>query len=125
MCLQATASADIAYCVLPPRTDWRYAPPIKVGEALAGGTVPLLSDFPGNHQLAADAGEYVDPDENAITGRIDQLAGLSDAEFRAKGEAARARGEEVSWSKIRREFSRQIATTFSHCDTKSVLVYNR
>lgn len=111
LCLQATAEADVAYCVLPPRTDWRYAPPIKVGEALAGGTVPLLSDFPGNRQLAADAGEYVDPDANAIAERINRLAMISDSDFRIKSRAARARGEEVSWSRIRREFSRKVATS--------------
>ena len=113
VCLQATAESDIAFGVLPPRTDWVYAPPIKVGEALAGGTIPLISDFPGNRQLAADAGEYVKPDGAEIAQKIDWLASLSDSEFQAKCKKARARGEAVSWSKIRKEFAQKVARSRS------------
>ena len=112
VCLQSTTEADIAYGVLPPRTDWVYAPLIKIGEALAGGTIPLISDFPGNRQLAADAGEYVNPSGDEIAQKIDWLASLSDSEFQAKSKTARARGEAVGWSKIREEFAQKV--TRSH-----------
>lgn len=113
ICLQATGSADIAYCVLPRRSDWLYAPPIKVGEALAGGTVPLVSDFPGSRQLAEEAGEYVNPSANEIASAVDRLAALSDSEYAEKSKAARRRGEKVAWAKIRRQFANKLTDAVS------------
>jgi hypothetical protein len=112
-CLRATREADIAYCVLPHRADWVHAPPIKVGEALAGGTIPLVSNFLGSQQLAATAGVYVNPKPDEIAEALDKLNGPSDLELEERKHTARERGEEVSCSQIRKEFAQQVAGAFS------------
>lgn len=115
LCLKATADADLAYCVLPPRTDWLYAPPIKVGEALAGGTVPLVSNFPGSRFIADDAGEYVEPVSADIAASIRHYANMSDSMFHERSRQARDRAESVSWSSIRGQFSNLMLRLLSNC----------
>jgi len=53
--------ADIGFCVLPKRPDWYYSYPLRVGECLAGGTVPIVSDFPGSRDLVRSFGCTVNP----------------------------------------------------------------
>lgn len=106
--LEGVREADVGYCVLPPRTDWRYAPPIKVGEYLAGATIPLVSDFPGMRYIAEDAASYVDPGADAIATTLDELAGLPVAERHERAAAARERGEEVAWERVRAAFADQV-----------------
>ena len=106
--LDGVREADVGYCVLPPRTDWRYAPPIKVGEYLAGATIPLVSDFPGMRYIAKDAGRYVAPRPDAVATALDDLSALSLADRHGLAEAARERGEEIAWEEVRAEFARQV-----------------
>lgn len=81
-CLRATREADVAYCVLPSRPDWVHAPAIKISESLAGGTIPLVSSFPGSQQLAGTAGEYVFPEADKIAEALDILSYLSNSELK-------------------------------------------
>lgn len=106
--LDGVRMADVGYCVLPPRTDWKYAPPIKVGEYLAGGTIPLVSDFPGMRYIADEAGVYVRPDAEAVAAALDEIAGLTVEDRRELARAARRRGENIAWERLRAEFARLV-----------------
>lgn len=102
-CYEAIKQADVGYCVLPNRTDWRYAHPIKLGEYLAGGTVPIASAFPGMMQVAGRTGWYVSADAAEIAHAIDELATLPVETYTRISENARTRAETRSWSRIRED----------------------
>jgi len=106
--LDAIRAATIGYAVLPPRTDWRYAPAIKIGEYLAGGTIPLVSAFPGSRYVAAEAGQYVDPRWDSVASNLTEIAALSVTARRDRMEAARQRGEEIPWEQIRTRFAQAV-----------------
>lgn len=103
--LSAIRQASIGYAVLPPRTDWLYAPAIKIGEYLAGGTIPLMSDCPGSRYVAADSGVYVQPDAASVADGLSAICDLSSESRLRKMKDARARGEEVSWESVRSSFA--------------------
>lgn len=103
--LQAIRNADVGYCVLPPRSDWRYSTPIKVGEYLAGGTIPIISDFPGMRYLAKDAGIYAQPSKYSIAESIKEIQELSTEDKRQMTLRARERAEEVTWERLRKKFA--------------------
>jgi len=105
--LDAIAEAHVGICVLPDRADWQFQYPIKVGEYLAAGTVPLISDFPGLQRMCGDAAEYVDASPAGIAEGFDRLAALSPNQFKELAYAARQRGERIAWKGLRREFARK------------------
>lgn len=87
--------SHVGLCVLPERPDWKYAATLKVREYLAGGTVPLVSDFTGLRMLAKDVGVYVDPEGVALAERLERLAALPDDDLQHHMRAARERAEAV------------------------------
>jgi glycosyltransferase involved in cell wall biosynthesis len=103
--LSAICQATIGFAVLPPRNDWRYATPIKIGEYLAGGTIPLVSDYPGSRYVAADSGIYVQPNADAISDSLSIIHNLSDESQIQLMRGACTRGEEISWGSIRSQFT--------------------
>lgn len=103
--LQAVRNADVGYCVLPPRSDWKYATNIKVGEYLAGGTIPIISDYPGMRYLAKDSGVYTQPSKHDIAKSIKEVQNMSSEDRKDLARHARERAEEVSWERIRKKFA--------------------
>lgn len=65
--------AHVGLCVLPGRRDWQHSAPVKVREYLAGGTVPICSDFPGMRLTAESAGVYTDPTPDALATTLCRL----------------------------------------------------
>ncbi|MFC7213389.1 glycosyltransferase [Saliphagus sp. GCM10025334] len=106
--LQAINRADVGFAVLPPRTDWLYAPAIKIGEYLACGTIPLVSDFPGSRYIAGNAGVYVEPSGDSVAKALIELDKLSTDERLDRMRRARHRGETISWESIRSSFANHI-----------------
>lgn len=102
--LDAIQQATVGYAVLPPRTDWRYAPAIKIGEYLAGGTIPLVSDFPGSRYVADEAGQYVDPRWDSVAAGLADIAAMSAPTRRDRMRESRERGEAIPWEHIRARF---------------------
>lgn len=104
---RAIGGAHVGLCLLPRRGDWEYSYPIKVGEYLAGGTVPLCSGFPGMRSLARGAGVYVEPAPAAIERGLEALATTGSAEAEQQQERCRSRAEAVSWDDERAWFAGQ------------------
>jgi len=102
--LSACQAADVGYCVLPNRTDWRFAPPIKVGEYLAAGALALVPDFPGMRMMAGEAGRFVAPTPEAIATELQWIVDLPESDRRMLSRQARARAEAIDWSLVRRAF---------------------
>lgn len=102
--LAAIRDATVGYGVLPPRTDWRYAPAIKIGEYLAGGTIPLVSTFPGSRYVAGEAGYYVDPSADSVRTSLSAIEETSSSNLRYLMREARHHAESISWEKIRNQF---------------------
>lgn len=91
----AIASAHFGLCILPPRPDWKYSFTIKVREYLAGGTVPIVSNFPGLRQIVGDAGLYVDPTPTAIVDGLQYLADLDMEDLKRLCTLVRQRAEAI------------------------------
>lgn len=108
-CLEAIETADVGYCVLLPRPDWKYAHPIKVGEALAGGAIPLVSRFPGMADVAGHASWYVEPTADATADAIERLAALSPSDYQKHARAARDRAEQIARTRMRREWLTEVS----------------
>jgi glycosyltransferase involved in cell wall biosynthesis len=104
--VSAIESADIGFCLLGNRLDWRYAYPIRIGEYLAGGTVPLASGFPGIRHLTRDASVLVKYDPDALAEAIESIT--NDSWRRRLQSRARERAEEVSWNSERKWFAKQV-----------------
>jgi len=89
-------AAHAGLCVLPGRRDWRHSAPVKVREYIAGGTVPVCSNFPGMRLTAESAGVYTDPSPEALAATLERLLeiGRTDPErYVAKMRACRERAE--------------------------------
>jgi len=112
--LNAIQHASVGYAVLPPRTDWKYAPAIKIGEYLAGGTIPLISDFPGSRYVADQAGVYVQPSGKMVSAKLRKLHQESKDRRKKRMLQARRRGEKIAWNKIRAKFARYISESHSN-----------
>ncbi|MFC6940471.1 glycosyltransferase [Salinirubellus sp. GCM10025818] len=103
---RAVERADVGLCLLGDRPDWRYAHPIRIGEFLAAGTVPLASDLPGVRDLTRDAGVLVSPTSIAVESALARLADCAD--LAAQKRRARERAEYIPWHEERRWFARQV-----------------
>jgi glycosyltransferase involved in cell wall biosynthesis len=64
-------------CVLPERQDWLHSAPLKVREYMAGGTVPICSNFPGMRLTAESAAIYTEPTADALAATLDRLFEIS------------------------------------------------
>jgi glycosyltransferase involved in cell wall biosynthesis len=104
--IDSIEQADVGFCLLTEETDWYYAHPIKIGEYLAGGTIPIASAFPGIQQLTRDAGILIKPDHNEVAEAIETIA--TDNELRhTLGERARERARALDWRDEREWFAKQ------------------
>jgi len=99
-------ASDVGFCLLTDRPDWQYAYPIRIGEYLAGGTVPIASDFPGIRDLVRNAGLLVDPRPGAIADAVRPVLADRDSLVRAR-ERARTRATRIPWREERTWFARQ------------------
>jgi glycosyltransferase involved in cell wall biosynthesis len=70
---EAVGEAHVGLCVLPGRPDWRHSSPLKIREYMAGGTIPVCSDFPGMRLTAESAAVYTDPEPTALASTLDRL----------------------------------------------------
>lgn len=101
-------TAHVGIGTYPYRVDWNYAYPIKVGEYMAAGTIPLCSPFTGSRELARGAGVYVEPASGPIANRLERLATLDEATFGEMAADCRRRADAVSWTDEREWFARQV-----------------
>lgn len=104
----AIGAAEIGLCVLPERTDWLHTPSLKTREYLAGGTIPVVSDFPGFRSLGRDHAVYTKPDGQALGSVFRQLAALSEERLTTIFTDIRAYAETMPMSEERRWWARQI-----------------
>lgn len=118
--IEAIRRAHVGLAVLPPRPDWVVSYPIKVGEYLAAGTLPLVTDLPGMRRLTSDACISVDPDSEQIARALDDLAVLNDEEFQQQWQNCRDRAIEINWGDERERFATAVRSQlFTTPDTPS------
>ena len=104
----AIEDAHVGLCVLTPYADFKYSFPIKVGEYLAGGTIPLSSNFPGIRMVAGNAGIYIKPDSLDLTTALEKLATMDNNEMSSLADSARKRAETISWKSERERFAEHV-----------------
>lgn len=105
--IDALQGAHVGFCLLPDRRDWNYAYPIKIGEYLATGTIPIATPRRGILDLATDAAIYCKTSA-MVSMQLNQLDSISDDEFKQRSDRSRKRAEEVSWEKQLKEFNEAI-----------------
>jgi hypothetical protein len=106
--INSIINAHVGICILPDRPDWRFHYPIKVGEYLAAGTIPLVTNLPGLRKMCQSSAEYVDPLGKEVSERLDRLAKYSTKNFKERAYEARARGEKLSWKSVRKKFAQKL-----------------
>lgn len=106
--LEAVADAHGGLCVLPSREDWRYHYPIKIGEYLAGATIPIASDFPGLREMGGAGALYVEPSTEGVALGLERFSSMTISEYHCRAKEARAKAEEICWSQVRRKFARKV-----------------
>ena len=108
--LAAISQAQVGLCPLPPRQDWYHSTPLKVREYMAGGTIPLVSDFPGMRYIAESAGVYTSPTPPDIASTLDSLFDVAHndpSSFQKKMRRCRKRARAQSLSRSNDWFVRQ------------------
>jgi glycosyltransferase involved in cell wall biosynthesis len=105
--IEALKSAHVGLSTYPQRQDWFYSYPIKIGEYLASGTIPLASDFPGARAVASGAGVYTNPKAEAIAERLRRLCNIDEKRFSDMQGSCRRRAEAISWREERAWFAKQ------------------
>ncbi|MFC7157491.1 glycosyltransferase [Halomarina halobia] len=100
--------AHVGLCTLTAFDDFRYAYPIKIGEYLAAGAIPVMSDFPGMRTLAREAGVYTDPTPRDIATALRGIAAMSADELEQLAVLARERAEDISWENERERFAEHV-----------------
>lgn len=103
--IEAIRGAHVGLSVLPPRLDWSVSYPIKVGEYLAAGTLPLVTDLPATRKLAGDTCFVVDPEPKQIASTLDELSIIDEETFQQYCQSCRDRAIEVNWSDERERFA--------------------
>lgn len=103
---QTVERSDVGFCLLPARTDWQYAYPIRIGEYLAGGTVPIATDLRGIRDLARSAGIFVDLTPKAIAKALTMLLN-NPSILEQKKRRSRRRVGQIPWTDERDWFTRQ------------------
>lgn len=106
--ISAIEVAHVGLCVLKPYVDFEFSYPIKVGEYLAAGTIPVMSDFPGMRALAKDAGIYIEPNHCDLGDKLQELVIAADSEISPLANEARKRAEAISWEKERERFASHV-----------------
>jgi glycosyltransferase involved in cell wall biosynthesis len=104
--VEAIQAADVGFCMFPNKTDWYYAQPIKIGEYLAGGTIPIASAYPGIRQLTRDSGMLVEYDSDAVAEALTELHERPELRERLRARC-RQRAEAIDWREEREWFAKQ------------------
>lgn len=104
----AIENSHVGLCVLSPHIDFKYSYPIKICEYLAGGTIPIVSDYPGHRMLADEAAIYTEPNPNDLATSLDEVGSLSERELSDLMLKSRRRGEKISWRKERKRFRKHL-----------------
>lgn len=94
-------------CTLPRRQDFVYAHPLKIGEYLANGVIPIMSDFPGMRAMARGTGIYTDPEPEQVASSIETIMELNKDDLRERAHECQSRAIEISWEKERDWFAEQ------------------
>ena len=94
---------SLGICTFPDRQDFYYAHPLKIGEYLSHGLIPVLSDFPGNRAMAKDAGVYTDPEPAKLASTLEGIRNMSNHMLRSMSEVSVRRSGEIDW-KIERDW---------------------
>lgn len=108
--LEIARNAHVGFAVLPSRPDWRFATPIKVGDYLATGTIPIMSDFPGMRYMAGECGRFLEPSASAAATVLDEMASLSQSEFETEYRQVVDRAHQIDWSRIRAQVATKTLT---------------
>lgn len=95
--------AHVGLCLWPERRDWDYSYPLKVGEYLAGGAIPVLTPRPGMADLAGDVGVYCDS-ATEVARAFERIATLSSSALDQRTDAVRKRAETVPQQRDTRRF---------------------
>lgn len=111
--LERARNSHVGFAVLPSRPDWRFATPIKVGDYLATGTIPVMSDFPGMRYMAGGCGYYVDPDPSALATTLEGIAALSNSELETEYQRVVDRANQIDWSRVRTQIATEVLTALS------------
>jgi len=107
---RAIGDAHVGLCVLPDRPDWQHSTPLKVREYMAGGTVPVCSDFSGMRLIAESAAVYTEPTAESVARTLRRLGEIGTAtseRFVEKMQTARQRAEMQSIERANEWFVRQ------------------
>lgn len=106
--LNEIKKSDFGLCVLPERTDWVYSTPIKVGEYLAGATIPIMSDFPGMRWQAEDSGFYVKPKPDQLARLLERLSEFDKEKITILKERSVERALEIQWEDLMKDYVKAI-----------------
>lgn len=112
--LKAISSAHVGFSTLPARSDWVHSTPVKVREYMAGGSIPIVSPFPGMRLIAQEAAVYTKPKPEAIRETLSQLKEISAERshlFREKMEKGRRRAEMLSLDRTGEWFVKQCVSS--------------
>lgn len=99
--------AHVGVCLWPERRDWDYSYPLKVGEYMAGGAIPMTTPRPGMVDLAGDAGVCC-ASATEVARTLERLADLSAPAFDRRVTAVRKRAEVVPQERDTRRFLRAV-----------------
>jgi hypothetical protein len=109
------SKAHLGLCLLNDYPDFKYAYPIKIGEYLAGGAIPIASDFPGIRRMCKGIGSFPELTTESIADRINELADIPRDKFDQMVEQAQNRAQIISWQNEREKFSRAIVDSIKKC----------
>ena len=104
----AIGDAEIGLCVLPERTDWLHTPSLKTREYLAGGTIPIVSDFPGFRSLARNHAIYSKPNGEALSSVFQELEQVSQTQLKTIFRQIREYASTIPMTKERQWWAQQI-----------------
>jgi glycosyltransferase involved in cell wall biosynthesis len=113
--VESIATAHVGLSVLPRRTDWMYSYPIKIGEYLAGGVIPVATDLLGTRRIGGDACYYVNPDPKQIATSLDEIATMDEDRFQQCSTDCRQQAERIAWTDERERFGTVVK---SHCSQR-------
>jgi glycosyltransferase involved in cell wall biosynthesis len=97
--------SDVGLCILPRREDWLYSYPIKIGEYMSAGIIPVVSDFPGINRMVGSVGYKINPVPKELSMTFERISRLDAEKRRELQQNSRNRAETISWQEIRNEMA--------------------
>lgn len=116
--------ADVGLCILPRREDWLYSYPIKIGEYLSAGLIPVASDFPAINRLMGTVGFKIDPVPSQLSTVFEEISNLDSRERQKMYKNSRDRAEAIAWRDIRDEMVRGLKKVLSSTAENNEEDYN-